>query len=103
MGKHSRPGPPNQPSRAVPRVDADDPLAAYEKRRRPPLDVWRRHRPLHGGGGHFRPDEPRALEEWNGFSYPCGHRREARGGPAVGERTDVRRRVGGMMIGLVLV
>jgi len=73
MGKHSRPGPPNQPSRAVPHVDADDPLAAYDKRRRPPLDVWRRHRPLHGGGGHLRPDEPRALEEWNGFTYgPAG-------------------------------
>ncbi|MFD7506462.1 DUF6087 family protein [Streptomyces sp. NPDC059850] len=44
MGKHSRPGPPNQPSRAVPRA-----------------------------GGHLRPDEPRVLEEWNGFSYePAG-------------------------------
>jgi hypothetical protein len=73
MGRHSRPGPPNQPSRAVPRVDADDPLAAYEKRRRAPLDIWRRHRPLHGGGAHLRPEEPRALEEWNGFSYePVG-------------------------------
>jgi hypothetical protein len=72
MGKHSRPGPPNQPSRAVPRINADNPLAAYEKRRRPPLDIHRRHRPLHGGG-HLRPDEPRALEEWNGFSYePAG-------------------------------
>ncbi|WP_254705747.1 hypothetical protein [Streptomyces vilmorinianum] len=30
MAKHRRPGPPNQPSRAVPRVDADNPLAAYE-------------------------------------------------------------------------
>ena len=73
MGKHSRPGPPNQPSRAFPRVDADDGLAAYNKRRRPPLDVHRRHRPLHGGGGHLRPREPRILEEWNGFSYePAG-------------------------------
>ncbi|MFC5904019.1 DUF6087 family protein [Streptomyces zhihengii] len=73
MGKHSRPGPPNQPSRAIPRVDAGDPLAAYEKRRRAPMNVHRRHRPLHGGGGHLRPDEPRALEEWNGFSYePAG-------------------------------
>ncbi|EDY52717.1 DUF6087 family protein [Streptomyces clavuligerus] len=69
MGKHSRPGPPNQPSRAIPEREADDPLAAYNKRRRPPLDIWRRHRPLHGGGGHLRPEEPRALEEWNGFSY----------------------------------
>ncbi|MFJ8795849.1 DUF6087 family protein [Streptomyces sp. NPDC102462] len=73
MGKHSRPGPPNQPSRAVPRVDAGDPLAAYAKRRRPPMDVWRRHRPLHSGGGHLHPDEPRALEEWDGFAYaPVG-------------------------------
>ena len=73
MGKHSRPGPPNQPPHAVPRVDADDRLAAYAKRRRPPLDVYRRHRPLHGGGGHLRPEEPRALEEWDGFMYvPAG-------------------------------
>jgi hypothetical protein len=76
MGKHSRPGPPNQPSRAVLRIDADadNRLAAYDKRRRPPLDVHRRHRPLHhSGGGHIRPDAPRALEEWNGFSYePAG-------------------------------
>ncbi|MGW3308215.1 DUF6087 family protein [Streptomyces sp. NPDC001073] len=73
MGKHSRPGPPNQPARAVPSPDASDQLAAYNRRRRPPLDVWRRHRPLHGGGGHLQPDEPRTLEEWNGFSYePAG-------------------------------
>jgi hypothetical protein len=73
MGKHSRPGPPNQPSRAIPPVNADDPLAAYEKRRRPPLEVWRRQRPLHSGGGHLQPDAPRALEQWNGFSYePAG-------------------------------
>jgi len=73
MGKHSRPGPPNQPSRALPRVDADDPLAAYTKRRRPPMDQYRRHRPLHGGAGHCRPEEPRALEEWDGFAYvPVG-------------------------------
>ncbi|MFQ6197010.1 DUF6087 family protein [Streptomyces sp. NPDC000405] len=73
MGKHSRPGPPNQPSRAVPRLDADDHLAAYDKRRRPPLDIYRRHRPLHGGAGHLRPDQPRALEEWDGFSFvPAG-------------------------------
>ncbi|MFF0594234.1 DUF6087 family protein [Streptomyces antibioticus] len=73
MGKHRRPGPPNQPSRAVARVDPADPLMPYEKRRRPPLDQYRRHRPLHGGGGHLRPGEPRALEEWNGFSYaPAG-------------------------------
>ncbi|MFF5669133.1 DUF6087 family protein [Streptomyces hygroscopicus] len=73
MGKHRRPGPPNQPSRAVPRVDVANPLAAYSKRRRPPLDIYRRHRPLHGGAGHLRPDEPRALEEWDGFTYaPAG-------------------------------
>jgi hypothetical protein len=73
MGKHSRPGPPNQPSRAVPRIDTSDPLAAYNKRRRPPLDQYRRYRPLHAGGGHLRPGEPRALEEWDGFRFvPAG-------------------------------
>ncbi|MGX1885438.1 DUF6087 family protein [Streptomyces sp. NPDC055287] len=73
MGKHSRPGPPNQPSRAVPSVDANDPLAAYHKRRRPPMDQALRHRPLHGGASHLRPDEPRVLEEWDGFGYtPVG-------------------------------
>ncbi|MEW2128984.1 DUF6087 family protein [Streptomyces sp. NPDC005435] len=73
MGKHARPGPPNQPARAFPRVDEDKPLAAYEKRRRPPMDVYRRHRPLHGEGGHVRPDEPRVLEKWDGFAYgPVG-------------------------------
>ncbi|WP_183068961.1 DUF6087 family protein [Streptomyces sp. gCLA4] len=73
MGKHSRPGPPNQPSRAVPRLDASDPLAAYDKRRRAPMDVYRRHRPAGGGAGHVRPDEPRVLEEWDGFTYaPAG-------------------------------
>ncbi|MDQ1028962.1 hypothetical protein QF035_006544 [Streptomyces umbrinus] len=72
MGKHSRPGP-NQPSRAEPHIDADDPLAAFEKWRRAPMDVYRRHRPLHGGGSHLRSDEARALEEWDGFSYvPVG-------------------------------
>ncbi|MFE3941254.1 DUF6087 family protein [Streptomyces sp. NPDC059118] len=73
MGKHSRPGPPNQPSRAVARIDADDPLAAYKRRHRPPMDVYRRHRPLHGGASHLRPDESRALEAWDGFAYvPAG-------------------------------
>lgn len=73
MGRHSRPGPPNQPSRGVPRVDDSDPLAAFNQRRHPPMDLWRRHRPLHGGGGHVHPDEPRALEEWDGFTYvPAG-------------------------------
>ena len=69
MGKHRRPGPPNQPSRAVPRVDADDPLTPYDKWRRPPVDIVRRHRPVHGGAGHLRPEEPRVLEEWDGFTY----------------------------------
>lgn len=64
MDKHSRPEPSKQPSRAVPSLDTDDRLAAYEKRRRPPLDVHRRHRPLHWGGGHLWPEEPRALEDY---------------------------------------
>lgn len=73
MGKHRRPGPPNQPSRATAHVDPADPFAPYEKRRRPPLDQYRRDRPLHGGASHLWPDEPRALEEWDGFSYaPAG-------------------------------
>ncbi|MBW5481620.1 DUF6087 family protein [Streptomyces bambusae] len=73
MGKHRRPGPPNQPSRAVPRIDAGDPLAAYDKRRRPPMDVHRRHRPVGGGASHLRPGEVRVLEEWSGFAYePVG-------------------------------
>ncbi|MFF8282440.1 DUF6087 family protein [Streptomyces albus] len=50
-------------------MDADDPLAAYNKRRRPPMDIWRRHRPVHSGAGHLRPDEPRVLEEWDDFTY----------------------------------
>jgi hypothetical protein len=69
MGKHCRPGPPNQPSRAVPSVDTGDPLAPYQRRRRPPLDVYRRHRPLHGGAGHLEPDTARVLEQWDGFAY----------------------------------
>jgi hypothetical protein len=69
MGKHSRPGPPNQPSRAIPRVDAGDPLTPYNKRRRPPMDQYRRHRPASGGGGHLQPGEARILEEWDGFTY----------------------------------
>ncbi|MFH8786669.1 DUF6087 family protein [Streptomyces roseoverticillatus] len=69
MGKHSRPGPPNQPSRAVPPLDERDPLAVYHRRRRAPMEVHRKHQPLHGGGGHVRPGEPRVLLEWNGFTY----------------------------------
>ncbi|MFJ3309597.1 DUF6087 family protein [Streptomyces sp. NPDC086549] len=73
MGKHSRPGPPNQPSRVVPRIFSSDPLEAYNKRRRPPLDQYRRHRPVRVGGGHLCPDEPRVLEEWDGFRFvPAG-------------------------------
>ncbi|ALO05708.1 hypothetical protein AQF52_0106 [Streptomyces venezuelae] len=73
MAKHRRPGPPNQPSQAAPRIDADAPLAAYDKRRRPPMDIPRRHRPAHGGASHLRPDEARVLEEWNWFAYePVG-------------------------------
>ncbi|MGW3656462.1 DUF6087 family protein [Streptomyces sp. NPDC005151] len=33
------------------------------------MDIWRRHRPVHGGAGHLRPDEPRVLEEWDDFTY----------------------------------
>jgi hypothetical protein len=69
MGKHRRPGPPDQPPRAVPSASADDPLALYDRRRRPPLDQYRRHRPASGGATHLRPGEPRVLEEWDGFSY----------------------------------
>jgi hypothetical protein len=68
MGKHRRPGPLDQPS-ATPGADADNPLAPYEKRRRAPMDEVRRHRPLHGGGSHLKPGEPRILLEWDGFTY----------------------------------
>ncbi|WP_240204606.1 DUF6087 family protein [Streptomyces actuosus] len=57
------------PEPAVPRVDADDPLAPYRKRCRPPMDVYRCHRPVHGGASHLRPDGPRVLEEWDAFTY----------------------------------
>ncbi|WP_110945750.1 DUF6087 family protein [Streptomyces avicenniae] len=69
MGRHRRPGPPNQPSRAVPVHNPADPLGPYERRRRPPGDTWRRQRPLLGGAGHLRPTESRVLEEWDGFAY----------------------------------
>ncbi|WP_236076356.1 DUF6087 family protein [Streptomyces coffeae] len=73
MGQHSRPGPPNQPSRASRAWTPDDPLAPYHKRRRPPVHQHRRHRPLHGGGSHVLPGQPRVLEERDGFSYtPVG-------------------------------
>lgn len=50
-------------------MNADDPLAAYNKRRRPPMDTYCRHSPVHGGAGYLRPDEPRGLEEWDDFAY----------------------------------
>lgn len=50
-------------------MDTDDPLAAYNKRRRAPMDEVRRHRPVHDGARHLRPDEPRVLEQWDGFAY----------------------------------
>ncbi|WP_307070511.1 DUF6087 family protein [Streptomyces sp. B3I8] len=49
-------------------MDADDPLAPYRKRR-PPIDIYRRHRPVHGGADHLRTDEPRVLEGWDNFTY----------------------------------
>ncbi|WP_326674408.1 hypothetical protein [Streptomyces sp. NBC_01257] len=57
------------PEPAAPRVDADDPLAPYRKRRRPLMDIYRRHRPVHGGASHLRPEEPRVLEHWDDFTY----------------------------------
>jgi hypothetical protein len=33
------------------------------------MDGHRRHRPTHGGAAHLQPDEPRLLEEWDGFAY----------------------------------
>ncbi|MEE1931297.1 DUF6087 family protein [Streptomyces sp. TRM 70351] len=69
MGTHRRPGPPNQPSRAIPRADSQDPLAAYTKRRQPPMSQYRRHRPTHRKGNHLHPEQPRVLEEWTGFTY----------------------------------
>ncbi|WP_330334364.1 DUF6087 family protein [Streptomyces sp. NBC_00536] len=76
MGRHRRPGPPVGPAPTVatwPEADPSSPLAAYERRRTPPMGVVRRHRPASGGGSHVRPDEPRVLEEWDGFRYaPLG-------------------------------
>ncbi|MEU6708106.1 DUF6087 family protein [Streptomyces wuyuanensis] len=69
MGRHARPGPPDQPSRAVPSTDPHDPLAPYLRRRRAPMDGYRRHRPVDGGATHVRPDESRILESWDGFAY----------------------------------
>ncbi|MEU2490952.1 DUF6087 family protein [Streptomyces sp. NPDC007883] len=87
VGRHARPGPPDQPYRAIPGIDQDDPLAAYEHRRRPPLDQPRRHRPLHGQGTHVLPNTPRVLEEWDGFTYtPVG---------TAADLTEARRRTHG--------
>ncbi|QLE70274.1 hypothetical protein FGW37_00375 [Streptomyces rectiverticillatus] len=74
MGKHRRPGPFDQSSRVFPHVDSDDPLAPFQRRRKPPLDgPWRRHRPAGGGATHVRSGEERLLEEWDGFAYqPAG-------------------------------
>ncbi|MFI9630029.1 DUF6087 family protein [Streptomyces sp. NPDC052042] len=69
MGRHSRPGPPDQPSQAFSRIDPDDPLAPYKRRRRAPMDIYRRHRPVSGGASHLRPEESRFLEYWDGFAY----------------------------------
>ncbi|GAA2646255.1 hypothetical protein GCM10010425_64540 [Streptomyces spororaveus] len=63
MARRRRPGPPNQPSRPVPHIDAGDLLAAYSKRRRPPMDIYQRHRHVHGRAAHLAPDEPRVLEK----------------------------------------
>ncbi|WRZ62359.1 DUF6087 family protein (plasmid) [Streptomyces sp. NBC_01294] len=76
-------------------MDADAALAAYNKRRRPPMDIHRRHRPVNGGSTHLRPGETRVLEEWSVFAYePVGtapnlaaaqewlHELQIRNGPA---------------------
>ncbi|WP_399139476.1 hypothetical protein Q3A86_18920 [Streptomyces sp. NBUA17] len=33
------------------------------------MDIYRRHRPVHGGAGHVRPEEPLVLEEWDDFVH----------------------------------
>ncbi|MER5773630.1 DUF6087 family protein [Streptomyces sp. NPDC002039] len=64
VGRHRRP----EPAPAV-----GGPLAEFEERRRPPAGVARRHRPVGGGASHLRPDEPRLLQEWDGYVYaPAG-------------------------------
>ncbi|MEO3976838.1 DUF6087 family protein [Streptomyces sp. CAU 1734] len=69
MGRHARPGPPDQP----PRLTPGDPLTLYYLRRRAPENVYHRHRPAGGGGVHVRPQEPRILDSWDGFRYlPIG-------------------------------
>jgi hypothetical protein len=79
MGKHSRTGPPGPPPEDRPKPprsdDADnaDALAPFHRRRQPPIQGARIHRPLHGGASHLDPEQPRLLSEWDGYSYvPAG-------------------------------
>ncbi|MEU0213058.1 hypothetical protein [Streptomyces canus] len=44
----------------MPRTEACDSLAAYNKRRRPPMNAFRHH---------LNPDEPRVLEASLGFAH----------------------------------
>ncbi|MFH8411089.1 DUF6087 family protein [Streptomyces sp. NPDC018019] len=69
MGKHRRPGPPNQPPKTTPAAEREGVTYTYDRRRQPPPEGPRRHRPVHDHGGHLYPDEPRVLEEWTGFQY----------------------------------
>lgn len=72
MGKHRRPGPLDQPSRAVPRPDRSDPFLLYQQRRREPADGPRRHHSLQAGSP-FGTYDPHILEEWDGYRYrPAG-------------------------------
>ncbi|MFJ9339165.1 DUF6087 family protein [Streptomyces sp. NPDC101733] len=69
MGRHRRT---DSESGAWPKPDSG-PLAAFEERRRPPAGIVRRHRPAGGGASHLRPEEPRLLQQWDGFVYvPVG-------------------------------
>jgi hypothetical protein len=61
--------PPDQSSRAAPHVHTIDPMAPYNKHRRPPLDQYRGHRPAHDGASQLRQDEPGVLEEQDDFAY----------------------------------
>lgn len=54
-------------------VDADDPLAAYNKRQHPPMGVHPCHRSVNGGAERLWPDKRSVLGEWTGFaSDPAG-------------------------------
>ncbi|MER5933236.1 DUF6087 family protein [Streptomyces sp. NPDC002054] len=68
LGRHRRPGTPSE-SQSLPESDPTDPLAAFEERRRPPMGISRRHRPVNGGAAHLRPDEARLLQQWDGYTY----------------------------------